>query len=258
MVAESEVFMSANLPKKLGKEPLIDVVCAVTFDADVSAESLLPGLLLPRLGKRNFRFEQLPASQIPQAIRDSDQNLKNAPLMKIFIDDRFVVLIGSNTLAVGCLMPYVGWAVFKNEIEKVFRVLGDADFVKGVVRHSLKYVDFLRIPGMEGSLSCFNLTVKIAGRELSAEPTHLRTEIKDGPFLHATSLFSQATVTGNNEELVDGAVADVDTHRLQKISIEDFLQDLSVYLEEIHSANKKFFFALLSDDGLKKLEPIYD
>jgi uncharacterized protein (TIGR04255 family) len=133
-----------SLPKKLGKEPLIDVVCGVSFVSDFPVDTLLPGLLLPKLVGKQPKFEALPAAQLPQIVRDSDPNLKNAPLMRVVVDEQFAVLIGSKWLGVGCQMPYAGWSAFRKMIETVFSVLEEASFIKEVDRHSLKYVDFLQ------------------------------------------------------------------------------------------------------------------
>lgn len=246
------------LPVKLEKEPLIDVVCAVNFESDGHADALLPGLLLPKLAGRPLKFETLPAAQLPQVVRESDPNLQNAPLMRVVVDERFTVLIGSKWLGVGCQMPYSGWSAFKEMIETVFAVLRDAPFVTRVERHSLKYVDFIESQGGDESLSRFNLQIEIAGRKLSNQATQLRTEIVEPPFLHAATIFSPAAAKRPDGTTINGAVVDVDTHRIERFATIDFLENLSQLLDAIHTANKTFFFALLSDAGLQELRPLYD
>lgn len=247
-----------RLPKKLGKEPLIDVICGVNFDSDISADVFLPGLLLSKLPGKQPRFESLPAANLPQILRDSDPNLQNAPLMRVVIDEQFTVLIGSKWLGVGCQMPYAGWQAFREMIQTVFAVLKDASFVKGVVRHSLKYVDFIKTQAEEESLSLFNLQIELAGRKLSNQATQLRTEILDPPFLHAAAIISRAIATQPDGVSVNGTVVDVDTHRIETFTINDFIRQLPDLLDTIHDSNKTFFFGLLSEAGLKELEPIYD
>jgi uncharacterized protein (TIGR04255 family) len=247
-----------SLPTKLGKEPLIDVVCAVTFDTDMSASSVLPGLLLAMRPGTQPLIEPLPAAQIPPMLRDQDPNLRNAPLMRFVMDERFPVLIGDRTLAVGCKMPYPGWAAFKEAILSVFSVLESASFIKKIERHSLKYVDLFANQDAPSSLSRFNLKFEVAGRVLDQELTMVRTEIKEPPFLHATTILSPATVQHSDGAKVNGSVVDVDTHRQQEFAVvKEFIQQLPDLLEEMHTANKAFFFALLSETGLKELEPRY-
>lgn len=249
---------SSPLPTKLGKEPIVDVVFSVSFLSDISADALLPGLLIPKLGKRQLKFETLPAAQLPQVLRDHDPNLQNAPLMRVVVDEQFAVLIGSKVLAVGCLMPYPGWTVFSDMIRTIYGVLEDATFVKSVERHSLKYVDFIKSDGADMALSRFNLTIEVAGRKLSSQATQIRTEIVEAPFIHATTILCPAKATQPDGMISDGAVIDVDTHRVEKFAPRDFLAQLPQLIEQIHSANKAFFFDLLSEAGLKELEPSYD
>lgn len=245
------------LPSKLGKEPLIDVVCGVNFVSSAHAESILPGLLLPKLQGKQPKFESLPAAQLPQQIRDNDPNLKNAPLMRVVIDEQFAVLIGSKWLGVACQMPYPGWASFRKMIQTVFSVLQDAPFITGIERHSIKYVDFLGSQGDKESLTRFNMQIEIAGRKLTDQATQLRTEILEPPFLHAASIVSPAIATDPSGASRQGVVVDVDTHRIENFDVKVFLEQLPELLDVIHSANKAFFFDLLSEAGLQELDPQY-
>jgi uncharacterized protein (TIGR04255 family) len=247
-----------DLPKKLGKEPLIDVICGVNFTSEMAADRLLPGLLLSKLSGKQLKFEALPASQLPQAIREHDPNLQNAPLMRVIVDEQFAILIGAKWLGVGCLMPYAGWSDFKDMIRRVFSILRDAPFITSVERHSLKYVDFIEGNGDEPSLKEFNLELTLGNRKITNESTQLRTEIVLNSFIHAVSIVSKATVTRKDNITLEGAVVEVDTHRLETFTKENFLNSLSSLLDEIHLENKAFFFDLLSAEGLKRLEPKYD
>lgn len=246
------------IPTKLGKEPLMDVVCGITFDSDGSAETLLPGLLLAKLADMQPRFETLPAAQLPQAVRNAMPNLQSAPRVKVVLGEKFTVLIGLNWLGVGCLMPYVGWNDFRAMIENVFDVLRGAPFIKKIVRHSLKYTDFIKATGNGEHFSRFNVHVDIAGRKLSNQSTQLRTEITEPPFVHAVTIIAPATVMPQGGVATNGIFVDVDTHRIEDFTVGNFLAQLTQLLELIHSANKVFFFELLSDTGLNELEPQYD
>lgn len=247
-----------KLPTKLRIEPLIDVVCGVQFSSNVPAEVLLPGLLLTKLVGKEPKFETLPAAQLPQIVRDNDPNLQNAPLMRVVVDEKFTILIGSKGLAVGCQMPYAGWAAFKEMIQTVFEVLEQAPFIVSVERYSLKYVDFFKSQGAIETLSRFKLRIEIGGRTLSDQATQVRTEIVEPPFLHAITILSPATVNQPGRQSGTGAILDVDTHRLEKFEIKAFLERLPQFLDEIHLANKTVFFDLLSEAGLTELDPQYD
>jgi uncharacterized protein (TIGR04255 family) len=250
---------SKPLPTKLGKEPLIDVACAVTFDAEAPVSQVLPGFLLSRSPGKQSTFESMPAALIPQMFRDQQPNMRDAPLVRVTLgDDRFPILIGDRTLAVGCKMPYAGWAAFKEAIISVFSVLETATFIRKIEGHSLKYVDLLTDHDAPSSLSRFNLRLEIANRVLDQEATLLRVELKEPPFLHAVTIASPAIIQRPDGTKANGSVVDVDTHRQQEFAVaRDFTEQLPELLEEIHTANKAFFFDLLSNSGLKELEPHY-
>jgi len=245
-----------KLPVKLGKEPLIDVVCGVNFQADAPADELLPGLISQKLFGRKLKFESMGIAQLPQAIRDQDPSLKNAPLISIKVDEQFVILIGTKWLGVGCIMPYSGWAKFKEMICTVFSVLQDGDFLKGVERYSLKYVDFIQ-KNEDAALACFDLIIDVAGRKILDQNTQLRVELVEHPFIHAVSLISDAMVNRPDQSAMRGSVIEVDTHRVENFSVTDFFDNLTEFLDSMHDANKRLFFDLLNENGLNTLEPKY-
>lgn len=249
--------MSANkLPIKLGKEPLLDVVCGVNFQSSAPAEAFLPGLIMQKMTGRQLKFESLGIAHIPQAVREQDSTLQNAPLMSIKVDDQFIILIASKWLGVGCIMPYSGWAKFKEMICAAFSVLRDAPFATLVERHSLKYVDFIQ--SGDKSLTRFNVDLQVAGKAVSNQATQLRTELTEAPFLHAISLLSDAMVRRPDESIMRGSVVEVDTHRIESLAIADFLNNLESLLDQLHDSNKSLFFSLLSKEGLDELEPVYE
>lgn len=245
------------LPTKLNKEPLVDIVCGVNFSSDAPAESLLPGLLLSKLPPENRKIETLAAAQLPQIVRNQNPNLQSAPLMKMTIDEKHFVLIGSQWLSIGCTIPYSGWAIYKEKIKLVLSVLNEAEFIQEIKRCSLKYVDFIKYDEPSSFSKTFNLSVTIAGRPLESEQVQLRVEVSDPKFLHAVTVVSKANFDKPGEAAAEGALLSVDTHRVECMSTSEFKDCLDVLLDEMHLANKQFFFNLLSDDGLKKLEPVY-
>lgn len=252
--------MSNMLPSKLGKEPLIDVVFEIRFTAALPAGGLLPGLVLP-LATAPPTLEALPASQLPAVLRDQQPDLRHVALLKMTLDEEFVVLFGDRSMAVGCVMPYVGWAKFKAMILRIFGVLRSAPFITKIERHSLKYVDFFPTDhySLRG-LEFFNLNMQLGQRKIKTETTFLRSEFLEEPFLHAVSITSKAKLTTvKTGSISEGSVLDVDTHCVRDFSnLNEFLSELPDLTEKIHDANKSFFFGCLSETGLKELEPKYE
>lgn len=246
-----------RFPQKLGKEPLIDVICGVNIRSNDPIDALLPGLLLSKLAGKTPKFETLPAAQLPKELRDTT-DLKNAPLMRVVVDEQFAVLIGSKWVGVGCLMPYAGWGTYKPMIETVFAILAHVPSVSHVERFSMKYVDFLENSTVEEPFSRISLQIEIAGLKLSNQVTQLRTEVAEAPFVHAATILSHAIATKPDKSSSNGVIVDLDTHRIETFGLQEFLQQMPMLLEEMHTANKRFFFNLLTASGLEGLEPAYD
>lgn len=246
------------LPRKLGKEPLVDVVCEVRFETELPASSLLLGMML-QLATNKPSIETLPIAQIPQMVRENDPNLRYAPLMRMSFNEKFVLLFSDRSVAVGCVMPYPGWTEFKAAIVSVFSVLGTATFIKKIDRHSLKYVDFFpMLNGAKPTLERFNVVVDVAGRQIVEQSINLRVEMVEAPFIHAAGIVSPALIQRSDNSSSSGAVIDVDTHRVHDYSVQEFLSAMPRLLDEIHAANKSYFFDLLSERGLAELEPQYE
>ena len=253
--------MTQGHPYKLGKEPLIDAVFEVRFEASGPAAQLMPGLVLPLLTDGGpTAFESLPASQIPAEFRDVDENLKFAPHMRVLWGDKFAVLFGDRTLAIGCRMPYAGWTAFKVAILQVAASLRSASFVSKINHCSLKYVDFFDKNDLPLSgLNRFNVSLVLGPVQVREELLNIRCEVPDGDFLHAVTILTSASVKFPNQDERNGAILEVDTLRIEEHhDAREFLDRLPNLLESMHESNKKFFFSCLSPAGISELDPQYE
>lgn len=251
-------MIATKLPSKLGKEPLIDVIFEIRFTSDKPASAVLPGLLFSQLiGVTTI--EPLPASQLPQQIREMDPNLHFSALSRLRWG-RFAVLVGDRSLGVGCTMPYPGWVDFKIAIELVMRLACTANLMTSIDRYSIKYVDFFDTNGdYARAFGQFNIAVRIGKHEVRAESSIIRVEIPRTPFTHAVHVMTNASVQSGTSSIRTGAILDVDTLVVETISdVATFVTDLPHLLDAIHLANKQMFFECLSDSGLNNLDPKYE
>lgn len=245
------------LPKKLKKEPLIDAVFEIRFKSDFHAGGILPGLLFGKLDG-NKTIEQLPISQIPQQVRDADQNLQFAPLSRLDWG-HFYINVGDRSLSVGCKYPYPGWSNFKSAITEVVGALKDANVIKSVERYALKYIDLIPASSVQEQVAFVNFDVVLAGHKLTKEVFHLRMEIPRGDFIHAIQLVSSATATLQSGESKQGLIVDVDSIGILKdISLNELLIGFPEKLDRIHQENKNVFFDCLKAETLSALEPEYE
>lgn len=248
--------MKNTLPKSLKKEPLIDAIFEVRFDS-VSIPSFLLGLVYQKLEGQKV-IENLPASQIPQMMRDEDLNLRYVPLHRISYD-QFYINIGDRCVSVSCKMPYPKWPNFKPIIMRVMNILKESDIINNCERYSLKYIDLLPIIDPGEQVSCLNLNLTLAGYKLKNNFFQIRFEVSENEFQHIIQVTSSATATLSNGETRKGLVIDIDSVANQAgVKFTDFFDKLSQNLEVIHDENKKLFFKCLKQPTINSLEPIDD
>lgn len=252
-------MQTSPLPTKLGKEPLIDVLFEVRFTSLVPAADLVPGLLFGTLSSNGDKVvtQRLPPADLPRAIRRQDANLRFAATVRVQWS-RFAVLIGDESLAVACSMPYPGWAAFRDAIMKVVEILSKANLPFKVNRYSLKYVDLLSVGSLKEQFAAVNWSVGLGAHDLSAAPVSLRTEVRENSMIHLINVATGAEATSSNGQKRSGAVFDLDSIQLvADQELASFAGDLPLGLDALHAANKEKFFSFLTIDALNGLEPTY-
>lgn len=248
--------MGRALPLKLNKEPLIDAIFELRFNATAPASVILPGLLFEQL-KGGVNLEALPISQLPKPVRDADPNLRYQPLSRLDWD-RFYINISDFSISVSCKYPYPGWNDLRAAILEIVGALSKVQIISGVERYSLKYIDLVDVPSGKPPIAVTNLSLGIATYKVNTEQFQVRVELPVEGFLNSLQIISSAKVKLSNGLEKDGLVIDVDTiGDLQNIGLIELLSGFSDRLDLIHGVNKKIFFDCLSPEGLGLLEPIY-
>ena len=252
-----EFIMKKILPTKLAKEPLIDAVFEVRFSSSFPASDILPGFFFVKL-EGDKVMEDLPAAQLPKAIRDADPNLQFVPIKRLDWD-QFFVSIGDRSVAISCKLPYPGWKNFKFAIIKLMAVLGEIDIIQSIERYSMKYVDLIPSSDLQQQISYINFDVAIANHKLQNEAFQLRVEMPRDGFTNAVQVVSSAKLTLPNGEIKEGVVVDVDTiANLQRVPLPALLDGFEGKLDSIHQTNKTIFFDCLKPETIEALEPSYE
>lgn len=249
--------MISREPTKLSREPIVDAV----FEMRVEPGALPLANILPGLLVSNYKVEQverLPAADVPQSIRDAQEQLRYQPLMRLFIND-LIVNIGDRVIVIASRLPYPGWTAFKAGIVDIVGRVVAANFIKAVERYSMKYVDIVEADVAISPFDILDFNVKVAGRTLSTESVAFRTERTVDGFVEILQIISPAGGVVQNLGPRSGIVIDIDTIG-SGVNVEPqaFLTSLSENLDRLHSANKSSFFGILTDDLLKKLGAQYE
>lgn len=249
--------MTKQLPKKLGKEPLIDVVFEIRFTCNPPAGGILPGFLFTRLNGHKTIIE-LPTMQLPQQIRNDDPNLKFAPLHRLNWNDQYWINIGDHSVSMSVQYPYSGWENFKNAVNEIMNIMTDAHLINSIDRYAMKYINLFTATSPREQTYLINFDVTLAGRKLE-EDFQLRVEIPEKEFIHIVQVISSATAILHTGESRKGLIVDIDTISSEKeISFDELINELSDRLETIHLSNKKMFFDCLKPETIEALEPIYE
>lgn len=240
------------IPKKLGKEPLMEAICELRFKSDKdSISDLLPGLIFQKLSDRFPKVEKLPASNIPTAVLKNDPNLRYTPTIKL-IGSQFAIMIGENVFSISCTKPYVGWNDFSSVIMELFSILNGTSLITHCERVSLKYIDIL-LEKDGFTLDDLNLNIEIGGDRITTEPVQLRFELKMDKFIDIIQIGYPAEAILNDGQTFHGILIDVDTVSL--IMPKDFLINPKGFLDSAHVINKSSFFNLLKAETIKRLDP---
>lgn len=250
--------MSNKLPTKLDKEPLVDAVFEVRFSMQSPASNILPGIFFTKLTDVEKNIEQLSASQIPKHIRDADPNIKFAPLIRINWKE-FFLLIGDMNVAIGCKLPYPGWAEFKKTITQVITTILEANVINNIQRFSLKYVNLIPSTNIEEQVASVRLNLTLGSHTLKKEVFQLRMEQTDKELIHIIQIISSAFVTTPNAVSKEGLVIDIDTVRnVNNQNPESFLVDFEQNIDCLHHENKRIFFDYITRKTLTDLNPHYE
>ncbi len=248
--------MEKQVPKRLGKEPLIESLFEIRFSSDLSsASSILPGVIYNAYSNRIAKTIQLPLAVIIPQIRDNDPNLKYAPIVQFSLDPGpYIVQVGDHVASVSCPRPYTGWSEFGRTIREFMGVLEKSQLINNPERFSMKYSDILSIGGAP-TVSVLDVDFKLGGRDATSGPVTLRVEESSNPFVHIVHIIASV-----NAQLADGS-------QLSGILIENdtifnhaggnFWTTLERHLDPMHEINKGRFFELLKPETLAALEPEY-
>lgn len=246
------------LPTKLAKEPLVDAVFEVRFSSSIPASNVLPGLFFASISSVDKKLDRLPAADFPSQMRKLDPNLRFQPLLKLQWDD-FVLLLGDESLAVACPIPYPGWPAFRSRIADVLETIKNSHIIEAVNRYSLKYVDIIDGETLSEQIKRVNIHLSVGEYELSSEGFNIRVDIPDGDYVHLLQIAAPSAVTLPDGKTRPGVLVSVDSVRGNlTMDLEGFSDTLASSLEDIHERNKTRFFSCLRPETITYLEPTYE
>lgn len=243
------------LPDKLKNDAIIEVHFEIRFSMQGIPEVFF-GRIAECAAWKNFKPSQLPVYQIPAAMRYADPNLRYQPLFALIDEDEKRALrIGPQIIVYSRNMPYVGWQLFKKEINEVISALFEkAGDSLSIERLGLRYLNALR-SDFHGIRSIADLDMKIAikGEQIKGS---VNVNITTG----GTS-DTACTVRVATPDVILGTLppetsvyVDVDVFTDQKDFFTSDRTFVEKWIERSHDVEKKNFFRLLKQKTIESLK----
>lgn len=240
------------IPEKLKHDAIVEALFEVRFSM-----STIPEVFFGRIAEyetwKSFKQSQLPFYQIPAVMRQADPNLRYQPLFALTEEgQQRAVRIGPQAIVYSRGMPYVGWKVFKLELEQVIAaIFMKADDLK-IERLGLRYLNALRhdLHGIR-SISDLDLKLEIAG-ECIEESVNINTTTDGASDTACTLRIATTDVIQGNLPPGTSVYVDVDVFTKEGFttSDQDFVKD---WIGRAHTKEKAHFFRLLKESTISSL-----
>lgn len=259
MASQKDTNASPKLPISLKVVPIVESTFEIRFSsAQDHAADLLPGMLFRELKSRFPRLAQLPASQVPRAIRNAEPSFAYQP-QHVLEGESERVLIGDRVVALSVARPYPGWTKFHDGIKSLLAALAGTDLVSQVERFSLRYTNLVSVGRDPSDLSPFRISLQLDDFRLRGPGTQIQAEIEKDGFVTVVQILTDTTVSTRTprETLTDtGVMIAVDTIKLAGLSGR--VADVHGEIDQMHVVEKGIFFGLLQPKTLEALGPVWE
>lgn len=240
-----------TLPKRLEKDPLINVIVEFIFSSPLPGPEVLPGYLFSKLAGNNKAIHQLPYSTIaPHA--------PNTPFTRLEWN-QYNINFSDQSISVGREIGDLSWDGFKSLITEILTALRDLEVNPNIERYSVKNINFLPYNNLDDKpdASKLNINFRLANYHLEKEIFHIRTELSTSDFIHIIQIASSASIVFNDTPK-KGIIIDVDTVRLlTEVSTSRFLEEAEHHLDALYFSNKTVFFKCLQAQTIQEFGPVY-
>jgi len=236
-----------RLPKKIAPCPIVEAVVELRFTSTVPPE-VIPGLLYENLKGQYPKTTNLPITNIPESIRNSDPALEFNPHYA-FEGEKISIRVGPKSFAVIATGDYIGWTDFSKAISEAFEVFFNSGICEKAQRIGLRYINFY---AGENAFNHLEVDLKFSGNSLIQQNNVVRNQQVVDRFSVTTQIVYPAIMNIGGKNF-SGSSFDIDVVLEDESLSEKFME----VLEEAHTVEKKFFFDLLKEEYLKNLNTEY-
>lgn len=141
--------------------------------------------------------------------------------------------------------------IIESVFEMRFESQHDANVVFALIYGALKD-DFMKVESLP--VAELPPTIRDTDPNLKYQPAYKLRHKDNHSFLQIGAKMVDAQLNSTTP-VRNGSVIDVDTY---SVSCENFFEDITNFLDGLHSAEKHVFFRLLTDEFLDTLQPVYE
>ncbi len=250
-------FPNDRIPSKISECPIIDAILEIRYLPSIPLEVMV-GMIYGALQQshnsdRNIQLgelQRLPVNDIPIAVRNNDDNLKNQPHYMIDYNGLSFRVAMSN-VSIAIKEKYPGWNAFRNGIKEIIAAVSPLDVIKSPLRIGLRYTSFFNSNIFEKT----KLELKLFGNGVLEANNAVFTNWNDGT-LSCSLQVANNVIVSKDKQTKQGSIIDVDVSTKDTATIN--VTRIDEVLEHLHNYEKKVFFNLLTDEFLTTLMPIYN
>jgi uncharacterized protein (TIGR04255 family) len=242
-----------SLPERIEPDAIFEALVEFRFEHTELPELVL-GRLLDLALWEGYAQVRLPAADIPQPIRESDQQLRFQPLVEFRKSNgNRVAKIGGHVLSYHVTGPYPGWTAYREEIGGILLEATAKLKSPQLSRIGIRYINVLR-PDKHHvrGLADTNVVLKVGNAELidSVVVNYMRSGER-----HSTTVrIATPDLVAGNVPPGFSLLCDIDVATKAGLVIGSYDEAMG-WIEDAHTLEKTEFFALLPREVVKKLNP---
>lgn len=143
--------------------PIIEAICEFQFEPSQSWDWTIPGLIYAEV-KADFpkkRHQNVLKVELSAGKEEIAQNVKGGITRMQFLrnDERALIQVGPDFLAVNHLKPYPNWEIFKGMVVHALKVYHQVANPRAIRRIGLRYVNRIELPEQRVEIENYLLAV---------------------------------------------------------------------------------------------------
>lgn len=226
-----------KLPFKLGLNPIAEAIVEIRFESNIPKEAVF-GVVYNTFKDKYPKIQELPPAQIPLQIRETDPQLRFAPLHRLEGVDGSALQVNPN--AISLVVPnYSSWSEFSQMAISIYQDLKAQELFGKLLRVSVRYVNVFENMSI-AEKSRFSYCV--GNRDVCLDNVQFTARLPfDHGFVVMKLLDTIDFVVQNKPS--NGSIIDIDS----VMSLDTVGMSFQDGLEKVHSEAKAAFFDVLGD-----------